>query len=230
MPENAFAIDAKLCKHDSNVSDEKAISLKCAQKCLESAYSAQTTSDGTKDRYVKPVEGNKETIKSGIQHELDAHVRKRGTDGVTMLDTGDFLVRDEGRQILFMTNGDKLTINKDGSYDLKNLSGVRVSARDGVTTLKYDNGDVVQFDSEGPLSICRGNQGIFFGREQSLLPRRHHGESSGGVGKLPEKGSNPDGSMPHNRRSDGSSHGESLPNLLNKAPEYKKLPEFKKYN
>lgn len=106
-----------------------------------------------------------DSLKEVHKKELEGLINKlRPQDGVKELPTGDYLVRDDGRQILFMPNGDKLTMNPDGSYDLKSEGPVRVSSKGGVTTLEYPNGDRVAFDKQGPLFIQRDDQAIHFGR------------------------------------------------------------------
>ena len=78
-------------------------------------------------------------------------------DGVTEMKTGDSLVKDGDREILFMPNGDKLTVNKDGSFDLKAKGPVEVHKQGDTTTIKYPNGDTVSFGKNGVESITRGN-------------------------------------------------------------------------
>lgn len=103
-------------------------------------------------------------IKDANMKELEEFMKKKPADGVTELPTGDTLVRDEGRQILFMPNGDKLTIHPSGAYDLKAQDGVRVTSKGGTTRLEYPNGDSVVFDEKGLLSIQRDGMGVAFGR------------------------------------------------------------------
>lgn len=118
---------------------------------------------------------SQEQLKEIHKSELNEFMKKleKTKDGVQILGTGDILVHDEGRQILFMPNGDKLTISPSGSYDLKSGGPVRVSSKFGLTTLEYPNGDSVSFDRQGVLSITRGDIGISFARRaniRDLLP------------------------------------------------------------
>ena len=97
----------------------------------------------------------------GIHSELVRHkfeLMKRPTsDGVTEMGTGDKLVKDGDREILFMPNGDKLTVNKDGSFDLKTKGAVEVKKQGDMTTVTYPNGDKVLFGKNGVETITRGN-------------------------------------------------------------------------
>jgi hypothetical protein len=85
-------------------------------------------------------------------------------DGVESLPTGDHIVREDGKQTLFTPNGDRISINPDGTNTVKgDVSEVKTN-EDGSTTVTFGDGARVQFDKEGFLSIDRGNQGIAFGR------------------------------------------------------------------
>jgi hypothetical protein len=77
-------------------------------------------------------------------------------DGVTELATKDKLVKDGDREILFMPNGDKLTVSKDGSFDLKAKGPVEVHKKGDTTTVTYPNGDSVSFGKNGVESVTRG--------------------------------------------------------------------------
>lgn len=77
-------------------------------------------------------------------------------DGVFDLSTGDSLVRVGGREVLFMPNGDRLTVNGDGSYALKAKGAVEVKSSGDYTTITYPNGDSVSFSKNGVESVSRG--------------------------------------------------------------------------
>ena len=159
------------------------------------------------------IAGDKETaqqFKKGAHDELNEIIKKLGNnakDSVQMLGTGDFLVKDEGRQTLFMPNGDKLTIRPDGSYDLKATGAVRVSSRDGRTTLSYPSGDQVAFDEEGILSVSRGDQTVSFARKV------WDGQSNSGHG-----GSNKPNESPNRYPQQGPMDKNEMPSPKKKLP------------
>jgi hypothetical protein len=93
-----------------------------------------------------------------IDHELVF----KPSDGIRELRTGDKFVKDGDREILFMPNGDKLSVNKDGSFDLKSKGGVEVKKEGGVTTITFANGDKVSFSKQGIETIQRGNTVVDF--------------------------------------------------------------------
>ncbi len=97
-------------------------------------------------------------------------------DGVEELPTGDHIVREDGKESLFTPDGDRITLNPDGSNTIKgdNVKKV-VTDRDGVTTVSFKDGAEVSFDAEGFRSVTRGNQGVSFGRME--------GQGGGGGGK-----------------------------------------------
>lgn len=136
---------------------------------------------------LKPVE--KEQIKE-LQNILEG---KKKSDVVQELATGDTLVKDGKTQHLFMPNGDRLSMNADGSYELKSKEGVKVKSEKGVTTITYANGDTVEFDREGLRGIHRGKQAVSFPRgeennmHRELKPRPsiENGPSSSGSNELP---------------------------------------------
>jgi len=80
------------------------------------------------------------------------------SDGAIKLNTGDTLVKDGDREILFMPNGDKLAVNKDGSFDLKSKGPVEIHKVGDTTTLLYPNGDKVSFDKDGIKLVSRGDK------------------------------------------------------------------------
>jgi len=90
-------------------------------------------------------------------------------DGVEKLSTGDTYVKDGDREILFMPNGDKLSVNKDGSYDLRSKGGVEVKSKDGHTTLTFANGDQVTFSKDGISSVSRDGRIVHMMDAKELL-------------------------------------------------------------
>lgn len=86
-------------------------------------------------------------------------------DGVEQLSTGDYLVRDEGKQSLFTPNRDHITINPDGTHEIKGDIRKTSTDKNGVTTVEFADGASVSFDKEGFLSVQRGNEGVAFSRK-----------------------------------------------------------------
>ncbi len=119
--------------------------------------------NGTGQREVKPGDRSDKSgclsdglLNEGKRRQFDL-VRRPFEDGATKLLTGDTLVKDGDQEILFMPNGDKLKVNKDGSYSLNAKGGVAVKSDGGNTTITYPSGDSVTFSKNGIDSISRGN-------------------------------------------------------------------------
>lgn len=116
--------------------------------------------DGKFEKHGDPADKS-ERIKDGLIQEAHRRqfelVRRPYEDGASKLATGDTLVKDGDQEMLFMPNGDKLKVNKDGSYSLNAKGGVTVKSEDGSTTITYANGDSVTFSKNGIDSISRGN-------------------------------------------------------------------------
>lgn len=85
-------------------------------------------------------------------------------DGVEKLPTGDFIVRDDGKQTLFTPNGDSIAINPDGSNTIKGDVNKVSTDKYGETSVEFKDGSKVSFDENGFTSIQRDGQGIHFGR------------------------------------------------------------------
>lgn len=95
------------------------------------------------------------------------------------LSVGQYSIMKDGTQLLALHNGDKITIQKDGSYSLKRWDGensdanpsVEAGTKNGVTTLKYGDGAVVRFNQYGPLEVFQpfvaysGGGGLHWQRE-----------------------------------------------------------------
>ncbi|MBX9722016.1 MAG: hypothetical protein K2X81_11515, partial [Candidatus Obscuribacterales bacterium] len=91
-------------------------------------------------------------------------------EGVEKLGTGDYLVKEDGKQSLFTPNGDRVTINPDGSNTIKGDVKKVSTDKKGVTTVEFGDGATVSFDSEGFRSLSRGNQAVSFGRPNFKFP------------------------------------------------------------
>jgi hypothetical protein len=98
---------------------------------------------------------------------------KEGEKGIQRFATGDYLYTHGDRQILFTPSGDRLTIEANGSYDLRSGNDVRVASKGGAILIEYPNGDCVRFDKKGLLSIQRGNDAVLF-RSNSPKPGDKH--------------------------------------------------------
>mgnify|MGYP003384688074 CR=1 FL=1 len=96
------------------------------------------------------------------------------------LPTGDVLIKDGKSQHLLMPNGDRLTVNADGSYALKSKDIVKVKSEGGITRLSYANGDSVEFDKHGIRSVQRGKESVAFAR-----PNEGHGTQNPPAGAEP---------------------------------------------
>lgn len=102
-------------------------------------------------------------------------------DGVKQLPTGDTLVRDEGKETLFTPKGDKVTVNPDGTFNVKgDLKSVSTD-KTGATTITFGDGARVTIDKEGIRDVSRGKQAVSFtrlNREQFKPIEGGHGGSS----------------------------------------------------
>lgn len=103
-------------------------------------------------------------VSDGMLEALESMKKYGQKEAVKELPTGDTLVRQGGREYLFMPNGDRLTVNGNGSFNLRANGPVDVSSKGDVTTIKYPNGDSVSFDPQGVLSVQRGQEAVNFGR------------------------------------------------------------------
>ncbi len=109
-------------------------------------------------------------------------------EGVEKLPTGDHIVREDGKESLFTPNGDRITINPDGSHVIKGDVAKVETGKDGTTTVTFGDGAQVSFDQDGFLSVQRGNQGVAFGRPGKLnIPKDPFepgfpGKGGGGMG------------------------------------------------
>lgn len=108
----------------------------------------------------------KESLKEVLEKEpgLSLSDLLKRKEGVEKLATGDYLVKEDDRQTLFTPNGDKITVNNDGTYSLKGNVRKVSSDEEGRTTVEFKDGGVVSFDKEGILSVDRGSVGVSFGR------------------------------------------------------------------
>lgn len=84
-------------------------------------------------------------------------------EGVKKLSTGDFLVKEDDRQSLFTPNGDRITINSDGTNVIKgDVSKVSTDSK-GKTTVEFGDGATVSFNKEGFLEVTRGDKSAYLG-------------------------------------------------------------------
>lgn len=142
-------------------------------------------------------------------------------DGVKKLPTGDYLVRDGGKETLFTPNGDKVTVNPDGTYSVKgDVKSVKTD-KSGATTITFADGAQVTVDKEGIRDVSRGNESVSFPRFNKLeqmKPRPGDGRPGNGGGgrggselppvKFPEPNTT-------DRHPDGRpDYGDRLPNKI----------------
>lgn len=85
-------------------------------------------------------------------------------DGVQSLSTGDHIVREDGKETLFTPNGDRVTVNPDGTHSIKGEVSKVSSDRDGTVNVQFADGGKVSLDRKGILSVERDGQAIHFGR------------------------------------------------------------------
>lgn len=122
--------------------------------------SANSAAEGQNDR---AREGRDRVDNIVRPDRADIHIKSE-KDGVATLPTGDKLVKDGDREILFTPSGDKLSIREDGSFELKSKGGVEVKKQGDQTTVKFANGDEVTFSKRGITSVNRD------GRTVDLIP------------------------------------------------------------
>lgn len=106
----------------------------------------------------------KDALDNLDKNQLDKHLEEEVKDGVEELPTGDHIVREDGKETLFTPNGDRISLNPDGSNTIKGDVKKVETDKDGVTTVTFGDGAEVSFDEEGFRSVTRGDQGISFGR------------------------------------------------------------------
>lgn len=85
-------------------------------------------------------------------------------DGVEKVPTGDYIVREDGKQTLFTPNGDSIAINPDGSNTIKGDVNKVSTDKYGETTVEFKDGSKVSFDENGFTTIQRDNSAVHFGR------------------------------------------------------------------
>lgn len=88
-------------------------------------------------------------------------------DGVEKLSSGDYIVREDGKQKLFTPGGDSISINPDGSNTIKGDVSKVSTDRFGETTVSFEDGSKVCFDKDGFNSIQRNGETVF-SREGSV--------------------------------------------------------------
>ena len=91
-------------------------------------------------------------------------------DGVKPLPTGDYLVREDGKETVFTPSGDRVTVNPDGTSAIKgNVKSVETNKR-GETTVTFADGGKVSYDKEGITNVSRGNNSVSFPRLDNRRP------------------------------------------------------------
>lgn len=101
-------------------------------------------------------------------------------DGVKQLPTGDHLVREDGKETLFTPNGDKVTVNPDGTFKVKGDVKSVSTDKTGATTITFGDGAKVIIDKEGIRDVSRGNQSVSFPRHHREQFKPWDGPSNGG--------------------------------------------------
>lgn len=123
---------------------------------------------GEKESLTKQADKLSDLVKEGKLNPEDLNTKLKDLfkpkDGVEQLATGDYVVREDGKQTLFTPNGDRVTINPDGSHSIKGDVREVKTSEDGTTTVTFGDGARVQFDADGLLSVQRGNEGVGFAR------------------------------------------------------------------
>lgn len=115
---------------------------------------------------------------------LETFTRK---DGVDKLPTGDFLVREDGKQTLFTPAGDRVTVNPDGTNVVKGDVKSVATDKHGETTVKFGDGATVTFDKAGIRSVSRGNESVSFMHPDNRMPFPDLDPKSGTWNKLKEE-------------------------------------------
>lgn len=98
---------------------------------------------------------------SRTQAELS---EKNLADKHLVLSTGDVLVHALDRTSLYMPNGDRLYLDKRGAFGLDTLQAVEIESKNGLTKVIYKNGEQIEFDRQGNLSVTRGEKSQIIGR------------------------------------------------------------------
>lgn len=106
-------------------------------------------------------------LRKELEQSAESEENEEEKEGVEELPTGDYIVREDGKESLFTPNGDRITLNPDGTHTIKGNVKKVSSDKDGTTTVEFKDGAQVSFDNDGFLSVQRGNQGVGFGRKGS---------------------------------------------------------------
>lgn len=120
-------------------------------------------------------------LKDGGKLLLDKWKFPSPKDGVQQLSTGDYLVREDGKQTLFTPNGDRVTVNPNGTYDIKGDVNSVKTDKFGRTTVEFADGSSASFDHQGFLSVSRDGQAVHFGRRAfpPVLKPHYYGPDKG---------------------------------------------------
>lgn len=114
------------------------------------------------------IDNGKITDKTNNFKDILKHLIK--TEGVNPLSTGDFLVREDGKETLFTPDGDRVTVNPDGTHVIKGDVKAVTNSKSGETTVTFGDGSTVSFDKEGILDVTRGKQSVSFPRFNHKIP------------------------------------------------------------
>ncbi|MBX9686319.1 MAG: hypothetical protein K2X27_06425 [Candidatus Obscuribacterales bacterium] len=142
----------------------------------KSQSSGQIDKNGIKVPFPKPYEdkhgdliknpGDTVSERPVKASELLSRFEKK--DGVSKLSTGDNLVREDGRESLYTPNGDRVTVNPDGTFKVKGDVKAIESNKNGETTITFGDGAKVTVDKEGIRSVSRANETVSFARMSDL--------------------------------------------------------------
>ena len=92
-----------------------------------------------------------------LLEKLKLSERKQGAE---KLSTGDYIIRENNKSILFTPNGDRITVNGDGTSSIKGDVKEVSTDKNGVTTVKFQDGSSASFDKQGFTEIKRGGESV----------------------------------------------------------------------
>jgi hypothetical protein len=138
----------------------------------KAALEGKNYSNADKNMLLNKFDDLSNQIKDGKLDASDMKYRLKDLfkpkEGVEPLATGDYLVREDGKQSLFTPNGDRITINQDGTHVIKGDVSKVSTDKAGVTTVEFGDGATVSFDRDGFLDVQRGKQAVSFGRANHI--------------------------------------------------------------
>ncbi|MBX9689299.1 MAG: hypothetical protein K2X27_21495 [Candidatus Obscuribacterales bacterium] len=77
-------------------------------------------------------------------------------DGVKALSTGDFLLREDGRESVYTAKGERVTVHPDGRYEIKGNVKSLETNKLGISTVTFKDGRSVVFSERGILEVSKG--------------------------------------------------------------------------